>query len=161
VQRIRAATVFVILSFTVLPALGGEFQEDLKARRARAMERLGPEAALILWSAPSQVYSRDVNFEYRQDSNLYYLTGIDQEQSILVLMPGNKTRKEFLFIRPRDPVREHWEGRRLSAEEAKAQSGIDTIYLTSEFDSFIDAILAGSPSRSPADRFPGEYDSFL
>ena len=45
----------------------------------------------IVWSAPEQVYSADVNYEYRQDSNLLYLTGINQPGTTLVLMPGNKT----------------------------------------------------------------------
>ena len=106
------------------------------------MDRLGPEAMLILWSAPVQTYSRDVDYEYRQDSNLYYLTGIDQEETTLVLMPGNATRKEILFIKQRDPVREHWHGRLLSKEEATAQSGIDHVYLTSEFEHFVSEIFS-------------------
>ncbi len=125
------------------------------------MERLGPEAMLILWSAPVQTYSRDISYEYRQDSNLYYLTGIDQEQTILVLMPGNSARKEILFIRPRDPVREHRDGRRLSEEEARAQSGIDTVYSTNEFDSFIESVLADIPFRDSPNRSSSEYESFL
>ena len=49
-----------------------EFSVDLAARRARVAERLGPDAMLLLWSAPERRYSRDVDYEYRQDSNLYY-----------------------------------------------------------------------------------------
>ena len=45
------------------------------------MERLGPDAMLILWSAPPQRYSLDIDYEYRQDSNLYYLTGLTQEDT--------------------------------------------------------------------------------
>ena len=86
-------------------AAAGELQEDLKARRARALEALGPDSMLILWSAAMRTYSHDVEYEYRQDSTLYYLTGIDQEETILVLMPGNETRKEVLFVKPRDTVR--------------------------------------------------------
>ena len=71
----------------------GRLQDDLKPRRARAMEQLGPEAIAIFWSAPPRVYSLDVDYEYRQDSNLLYLTGIDQEDTILVLMPGNQTQR--------------------------------------------------------------------
>ena len=53
------------------------------------MERLGPDTLAIFWSAPTRVYSGDVDYEYRQESNLLYLTGIDQPETILVLMPGN------------------------------------------------------------------------
>ena len=84
----------------------GPLQDDLKARRARAMERLGPETIAIFWSAPTRVYSADVDYEYRQESNLLYLTGIDQPDTMLVLMPGNTTRREILFIREgRRPAR--------------------------------------------------------
>jgi len=57
----------------------------------------------ILWRAPERVYSRDVDYEYRQDSDLLYLTGVEQPDAILVLVPGSRTREEFLFIRPPDP----------------------------------------------------------
>src|SRR5262245_4372943 len=132
------------------PALAGEFQDDLKARRARVMERLSPESLLILWSAPERLYSNDVDYEFRQDSNFYYLTGIDQPETILVLMPGAQERKEILFVKPRDPLREHWEGRSLSRSDATAQSGIPTVHLTNEFDSFLNAILSGRRYGAPA-----------
>ena len=67
-------------------SLASEFSDDLNARRARVMERLGPNAVMIFWSAPPARYSQDVDYEYRQDSNLYYLTGVEQEQTILVLL---------------------------------------------------------------------------
>jgi len=54
------------------------FREELKGRRARLMEKLGSGSIAILWSAPARVYSRDVDYEYRQDSDLLYLTGIKQ-----------------------------------------------------------------------------------
>src|SRR5688572_31325936 len=109
------------------PLAASELSEDLKERRGRVMERLGRDAMLVLWSAPVRNYSLDVSYEYRQDSNLYYLTGLQQDDSILVLMPGNRTRREILFVKPRDPGREHWTGRVLSREEAAAHTGIDTV----------------------------------
>src|SRR6266496_6263924 len=100
----------VLVAFLLLigaAASASELSDDLKARRARVMEKLGPDAMLILWSAPPQRYSLDIDFEYRQDSNLYYLTGLTQETTILVLMPGNKTCRELLFVKDRNPAREH------------------------------------------------------
>ena len=83
-----------------LPPYGGaaEFRADLAARRAKTMAALGPETILVGWSAPTRVYSTDVDYEYRQDSNLLYLTGIDQEETILVLVPGAKTKKEITVL---------------------------------------------------------------
>jgi Xaa-Pro aminopeptidase len=151
----------VLLSFFPRLASAGEFQEDLKARRARAMERLRPESMLILWSAPTRVYSRDVDYEYRQDSNLYYLSGIDQEGTILVLMPGNLTRKEILFVKERNPRREHWTGHILSKEEVTAQSGVEKIYLTTEFETFVSDMLSRTPFDLPPYRSSPEYDTFF
>jgi Xaa-Pro aminopeptidase len=147
------------LSFTPLSVRAGEFQDDLKARRARAMERLAPEAMMILWSAPVRVYSRDVDYEFRQDSNLYYLTGIEQQETILVLMPGNKTRKEILFVRPGDPVREQWEGHRLTRQEATALSGVETVFMTTQFESFINGIFSRQGFGAPGGG--AEYETFF
>jgi Xaa-Pro aminopeptidase len=114
----------------------------LKARRARAMERLGPDALAIFWSAPERVYSTDVNYEYRQDSNLLYLTGIDQEETILVLMPGNAARREVLFVREADARREHWNGHSLTPAEATQQSGIATVMTANQFEGFVASALS-------------------
>ena len=140
----RGLAVLTLLTLAIaLPsAAAGPLQDDLAARRARAMEKLGPEALAIFWSAPTRVYSLDVDYEFRQDSNLFYLTGIDQEETILVLMPGNETRKEILFIREANARREHWEGHSLTPEEATAQSGIRTVMRRNEFEPFISAMFS-------------------
>ena len=153
------ATLSVAALMIALPALaaGGPLQDDLAARRARVMEKLGPDALAIFWSAPTRVYSLDVDYEYRQDSNLLYLTGIDQQETILVLMPGNATRKEILFIREANARREHWEGHTLTAGEATAQSGIRTVLRTPEFESFISAMF----SKRGMDGEAKEHASFF
>src|SRR5262249_45947517 len=91
-------------------------------------------------------YSADIDYEYRQDSNLYYLTGLAQDGTILVLMPGNASHQELLFVKDRDPVREHWEGRRLSVEEAKSRTAIATVLPASQFEPVVTALLAGRPT---------------
>jgi Xaa-Pro aminopeptidase len=143
-RPVVASAAFVVLALTALTAVAAhasEFSDDLKARRAHAMERLGDDAMLVLWSAPSRRYSLDIDYEYRQDSNLYYLTGLEQEDTILVLMPGNASLREVLFIKDRNPLREHWTGHVLSVEEAKAATGIETVLPTSQFDAFAAAML--------------------
>jgi Xaa-Pro aminopeptidase len=145
--RLFALSLIVVVSITT--ATAGELQDDLAARRAAVMQRLTPEDALILWSAPPKVYSNDVEYEFRQDSNFYYLTGIDQPDTILVLLPGNRERTAFLFIAPSNPEREHWTGHLLTPAEATMQSGITTVYPTTEFDSFINTLLAGGAYGVP------------
>jgi len=136
-----ALSFFCALLLTSI-AGAAAFQDDLHGRREKLMQLLSSDSMLILWSAPERVYSADVNYPYRQDSNFFYLTGIEQPESIVVILPGNKTQKEFLFIRPRDAVREHWEGHSLSTDEAAQISGIKTVYETKDFESFVGDVLS-------------------
>jgi Xaa-Pro aminopeptidase len=145
IARRIVLSVFCVLLLTSV-AGAAAFQDDLHGRREKMMQLLSPDSMLILWSAPERVYSGDVNYPYRQDSNFFYLTGIEQPESIMVILPGNKTQKEYLFIRPRDAVREHWEGHSLSTDEATQLSGIKTVYETKDFESFIDSMLSGKSS---------------
>jgi Xaa-Pro aminopeptidase len=132
-------------------AAAGPLQEDVKARRARAMERLGPDAIAIFFSAPERVYSTDVNYEYRQDSNFLYLTAIDQPETILVLIPGGEGTREVLFVREADARREHWNGHSLTPSEASAESGITTVLTASQFEPFIAGIFSRRSSIPTAD----------
>ena len=153
----RTAALTALLVLLPLAAVAGPLQDDLTARRARLLERLGPETLAVFWSAPVRTYSHDVDYEFRQDSSFLYLTGIDQEESILVLMPGNESRKAMLFIRETDPRREHWNGHSLTPAEATAQSGIDTVMMAGQFESFIAAML----SRRAVGGSPTEYATFF
>ena len=155
----RRCTALLILSLLAgtASAHAGPLQDDLKARRARLMEKLAPETLAIFWSAPTRVFSHDVEYEYRQDSNLLYLTGIDQEETILVLMPGNATRREILFIREPDARREHWNGHSLTPAEATMESGIETVMTLSRFEPFIAAMLSRRATGGNAD----EYETFF
>jgi len=161
--RIPAIVAFVVAGSLSLsgqiPPYGGaaEFVADLAARRARAMEALGPETVFVAWSAPTRVYSADVDYEYRQDSNLLYLTGIEQEETILVLVPGAKTKKEFLFARDADPRREHWNGHTLTPAEVTSTSGISAVYPVTAFQPFIDGLLGGSGYQQSADEATAEF----
>ncbi len=132
-------------------AAAGPLQDDVRARRARVTERLGPDAVAIFWSAPAKVYSGDVDYEFRQDSNLLYLSGIDQEDTILVLLPGSDGAKEFLFIREADARREHWNGHSLTAAEAAAASGVATVMTTTQFEPFIATLFSRRLGTATAD----------
>ncbi len=153
----RFAALLALTLFIPLSATAGPLQDDLRARRAKAMERLGPDTLAIFWSAPTRVYSGDVDYEYRQESNLLYLTGIDQPDTVLLLMPGNTTRREVLFIREADARREHWEGHSLTAEEATARSGVQTVMTADRFDAFVAAMF----SKRAMGGAQGEYDRFF
>src|SRR5512134_1451138 len=152
-----------LLPALAVPALcgAGELQDDLRARRVRVMEALGPESVLVHGSAPARVYSRDVDYEYRQDSDLLYLTGVEQEGTTLVLLPGNKTKKSILFVSDANPRREHWQGHLLTKQEAQEASGVDEVRLASELDDFLGSLMNGHPFGERLTEYTGEYDAFF
>jgi Xaa-Pro aminopeptidase len=110
---------------------------ELAGRRAAVARRIGSQGMLLLFSGESRVYAGDVDYPFRQENNLYYLTGINQEGISLMLVPGAKRTRELLFIPRRNPARETWTGHMMSAEEARARSGITEIWDASLRDQFI------------------------
>src|SRR5215470_1402957 len=101
---------------------------ELRARREEVMKRMGDHGVMVLFGAEPRVYTNDVDYHYRQENNLYYLTGIKQEDATLVLIPGAKRTREILFMPPRDPRNETWHGHMMSADEARARSGVQEVW---------------------------------
>lgn len=138
-----------------------DLRADLQQRRARLMASLDATTMFIAWSAPAQVYSRDVDYEYRQDSNLLYLTGVSQEHTILVLMPGNVRTREILFVSEPNARREHWVGHLLTKEEAAAATGIEKVFYTSQFEAFVTAMFNRQAYDVPRGDDTDEFDAFF
>ena len=152
-----------IVALSAASARGDELRDDLVARRSQLLQKLEPSSMLVLFSAAPKVYSNDVDYEYRQDSTLYYLTGIDQEDTVLVMVPGARTKRAVLFVRAPDARREHFNGHSLTKEEATARSGIETVYYTNEFEPFFDSMLERRPYgvRRGDQAARAEYDGFF
>jgi Xaa-Pro aminopeptidase len=118
---------------------------ELAARRSRVAEKIGSDAIMILFSSEPRVYTNDVDYEYRQENNLYYLTNLKQKNATLVLLPGNRQTPEILFLPKRDPALETWTGHMYSAEEARQISGVREIWEASEFTPFMTAMRTRQP----------------
>jgi Xaa-Pro aminopeptidase len=114
--------------------------EELAARRKRVAEAIGPKAILVLFSADPRVYTNDVDYPFRQENNLFYLTNLNQKRATLVLMPGNPSLPEILFLPRRSPPAETWTGHMYSPQEASQLSGIKEIWESGEFEPFIDSL---------------------
>ena len=158
---IALAAVLALLTWSAATASAGPLQDDLKARRERLAAQLTPQSLAVVWSAPTRVYSLDVDYEYRQDSNLLYLTGINQPGTTLVLMPGNKTQREILFVSEPDPRREHREGHILTKEEATAASGVSAVYYAGQLEPFLAAMFGRTSFGDPKLAEAGEYETFF
>jgi len=104
----------------------------------------------------------DANFTFRQQSDIFYLTGIDQEQSILVICPDHPLPqyREMLFLRQTSPTIAVWEGHKYTKEEAQQVSGIKSIYWLDQFESLLPVIMNHSQvmylNMNENDRFTSE-----
>jgi Xaa-Pro aminopeptidase len=117
-------------------------RESLARRRAAffdAMAGASPSAIAVLPAAPVFVRNNDVDHEYRQDSDFFYLTGFDEPESVLLL--DALDRKTVLFVRPRDPDREVWDGPRAGIQGAKDLYGADDAFPIADLDEKLPAIL--------------------
>ena len=122
-------------------------QRELAGRRARVAQAIGPDAIMVLFSGEERQYAGDVNYPYRQENNLYYLTNLKQSGARLVLAPGNARFPEILFMpRPR-PLLEAWTGKMSTPAEAAEISGVKEIWDLSEFEPFAAAVRSRQPFR--------------
>lgn len=102
------------------------------------------EASIALFYANDEFpRSGDQNFIFKQNPDFFYLTGIDQEQSILLLFPDcpNLLYREVLFLRQTNEHIAVWEGHKYTKDEAKAASGIQNVYWLSDFDNILHSII--------------------
>jgi Xaa-Pro aminopeptidase len=122
-------------------------QTELAGRRARVGQSIGDKGVLILFSTEPRVYANDVQYQYRQENNLYYLTNLKQKGATLVLTPGNAVLPEILFLPRRNPAAETWTGHMYSPAEASQLSGVKEIWEASEFKPFLEALRNRQPYR--------------
>ncbi|HPH85356.1 MAG TPA: Xaa-Pro aminopeptidase [Ferruginibacter sp.] len=97
--------------------------------RQRFTERMEKNAIAIFNSNDELPTNGDQLYRFKQNSDLFWLTGIEQEDSMLILFPGNpdpKFREVLVLVRPNE-LKEKWDGHRLRVDEARTISGIQTI----------------------------------
>ncbi|MBK6723799.1 MAG: aminopeptidase P N-terminal domain-containing protein [Acidobacteria bacterium] len=149
-------TFFLILTFTLaaLPAgptsiivtpkapkfTDAERHAELARRRAAVVAKMADKSILVMFSAEPRLYTNDVDYVYRQENNLFYLTGLKQDGATLVITKDGGAVTETLFIPKRVPLREAWEGRMYSREQVSQISGMKTIIDASEQPAFLAAL---------------------
>jgi Xaa-Pro aminopeptidase len=119
-----------------------ERQSELARRRAAVAAKMADNSVLILFSAEPRLYTNDVDYVYRQENNLYYLTALKQAGATLVIEKRGGTVSETLYLPRRNPQFETWNGKMYSNEEAARISGLKTIVASSERAAYLDKLKA-------------------
>lgn len=132
-------------------------REMFERRRKEFMEKMNGGVA-IFGSTPVYIRNGDVDHEYRQDSDFYYLTGFEEPESICVLAPGNAKHEFLLFVRPRDREKEIWNGYRAGVEGAMQNFGAEMAYTIDRLEEMLPEILYNAPTLYfPLNKYP-EWD---
>ena len=130
--------------------------------RNRFKAALKPGAVAFFNANDEMPRNGDCNFPYRQHSDLFYLSGIDQEQTILVIFPDAPLPqyKEILFLRQTNEKIAVWEGHKYTKEEARKASGIQSVYWLEEFAGILPVLMNHSSlvylNLNENDRFSSE-----
>jgi Xaa-Pro aminopeptidase len=106
------------------------------SNRKRLLKNLKSNPVVVVNSNDVMPTNSDGTMRFRQNSDLFYLTGVDQEETILMLCPDfpDKKFREVLFLRETNERIATWEGHKLTKEEAREVTGIETILWTTEFN---------------------------
>jgi len=108
------------------------------------MKRMQPKSLAVFNANDIYPIGADSTMPFEQDRNLYYLSGVDQEESILVLFPdaADKKHREVLFVRETNEHIAVWEGEKLNKSTAYKTSGVKTVYWLKDFETVFHGLMA-------------------
>ena len=116
-------------------------KKEFAKRRQRLMDIMGPDSIAVLPNSLVHSRNRDVDFPYRSDSNFHYLSGFDEPESVLVLVPGREHGEFIIFCRERDLDKEIWDGYRAGQEGAISLYGADDSYPITDLDDILPGLM--------------------
>lgn len=110
--------------------------------RARLVEKLKANSVVVIHANDMMPTNADGTMMFRQNNDLFYLTGVDQEETILLLCPDapNEADREILFVRETSELIAIWEGEKLTQEQATEVSGIKTIKWVDSFEGILEVL---------------------
>lgn len=118
--------------------LGKEFH----AGRREALRKIMPDnSVMVIFAYPERVFSRDINYAYHPNPDLYYFSGYKEPDAVLLIFKENQQKgdtsyNELFFIRKRNPSQEQWTGKRLGVEGVRKQLGFKEVFNGEEFKNF-------------------------
>ena len=118
-------------------------KQEFVRRRKQLMQMMDPGSVAILPAAPMRIRNRDVEYQYRQDSDFYYLTGFSEHDAVTVMIPGREHGEYILFCREHDPEKALWNGPHAGQEGAVEHFGADDSFPIDDIDDILPGMLEG------------------
>ncbi|MEX1033341.1 MAG: Xaa-Pro aminopeptidase [Cellvibrionaceae bacterium] len=119
-------------------------KQEFARRRKTLMEHMEPNSIAILPSANVRTRNRDADYPFRQDSDFHYLSGFDEPQAVLVLIPGRHHGETVMFCRERDKEKEIWDGYIAGPEGACEEYGADDAFPIEDIDDILPGLIEGT-----------------
>lgn len=116
-------------------------KKEFARRRRQLMSTMGANAIAILPAASLRYRNRDAEYPFRQDSDFYYLTGFNEPEAVVVLVPARDYGEYILFCRERDPAMEIWHGSHAGPEGAREQYGADDAFPIGDIDDILPGLI--------------------
>lgn len=114
---------------------------ELVNRRANLFEKMKENSVAIIFGGVAKTSSEDEFLPFVVNRNFYYLTNIEQEDSILVLVKSFAEKRAYLFVQEYSELKEKWTGKRLTNDQANQISSIQNVYSLNNFDNILNLIL--------------------
>ena len=118
-------------------------KREFERRRRELMLQMEPDSIAILSSANTVIRNRDAEFKFRQDSDFHYLSGFNEPDAVLVLVPGRKHGQCLFFCRERNLERELWDGYREGPEGLCQNFGADDAFPITDIDDILPGLMEG------------------
>jgi Xaa-Pro aminopeptidase len=107
------------------------------------MAQMEPNSIALIPAAPPRFRNADTEYLYRQNSDFYYLTGLDEPRALLALIPGRRHGESVLFCQEKDKLKELWDGILLGPDAALTELGVDDAYPISDIDDILPGLIEG------------------
>ena len=120
---------------------------ELEQRREKLFSMMRDYSVAVIFSGVSKIASEDEFYPFVVNNNFFYLTGIKQEHSALIMVKGLGEKKSYLFVDEYNELKEKWTGKRLTFDEAASISGLQNVYSSDNFDNMLNLALTNKDNQ--------------
>lgn len=115
---------------------------NFELRRNNVLNKMQDNTVAFIYSGVSKISNEDENYPFKVNTSFFYLTGIKQENSLLMLIKSLGQTKVYLFIDEYSELKEKWTGKRINVDEASSISGINNVLENSSLENIIELALS-------------------